>query len=635
MLGFLKENVIGQLRRRRKWTQTELAGYSGLDKFFVSRFETHVRSPRDKAFASMMRALDLPEDTLFCPCLDTSSIHVFGLKDQLLHELQWGIHYPERLKKAENLLMELSGTDGFDVGINKQFILSCTARLYEAQGKHPGEILDITKEGLATTYPEFDPETFRGDMLLFCEPELIHSRALAYRRMGNTDKSIGLLRRMSTGLARLPQDDRSKESLLAPVLLDLSRLLLDTGYYDHAMNACEEGMRMSNKRNKGKYTPDFTFIKAKALHKAGSIKESEALFLSACASFSLMRKQNAAKEVKEYANRLGISFETFDMENQPVNVPNLSVEHGSVISCKTLGEFFYGLRAETGMTIAEACEGICNKSILNRLENNSKSTSIFNLEALLQRYGRCTNKYFTPFLSLKDFDILQLRNRINLMLATGQYAEAEAHLGKLADVKLFKRGMNLQYIKLAEAQIYNDKHGYNDRCMEMLKDAWLTTRKVFDEDSIAKTRLSYSEIVITNLIGLHMCESGELRRGVRLLESLCNSMKHYYVDESARIRMYPAVLYNLSKFMGRMGARNDAYALALEGDELCTKHGDFDMLSSFAINRAVNLSELGDKEKSVPIFAQAFYSAGLLGEIANQVAIRQYVKERLGINLDV
>ena len=433
-----------------------------------------------------------------------------------------------------------------------------------------------------------------------------------------------------------PQDDRSRETLLAPIQLDLAQLLFNSKDYDKAMEMCNKGMATSNKRNGGKYTPDFALLKVEILHCTGNKKECAALLPSVFASFALMRNQPMAKEVKAYANKLGISFETFNMENEPVSLPDFTTEYFNVPKCKNIGDFFCALRDAAGMSPEEAYHGICSKSILSKLENHSKPTSLFNLEALMQRYGVSTSTYFATFASYKDFNALQLRNKVNIRLAQGLYNDETATLlNELAENPHFKRDLGKHFIKSAGAELYSARNGYDSKHMEMLKDAWLTTRKNYDEDNITKLHLMYSEVLTLNQIGINLCETGDLRRGVRLFEDLCINIKRHYVDEDERMRIYPAILCNHSKYRGMMGDRSYALELAIEGDEICVKHGYMDDVSHFAINRACNMLDLGGegKEKSLPIFAQAFHAFGLVGETENQKRVRAHVKERFGVDL--
>ena len=67
---------------------------------------------------------------------------------------------------------------------------------------------------------------------------------------------------------------------------------------------------------------------------------------------------------------------------------------------------------------------------------------------------------------------------------------------------------------------------------------------------------------------------------------------------------------------------------------LCLRYGRIRQLPGFAVNKACDLLELGQKKESVPYFAMAHYGSVLLGKTNDQKATASFVEERLGIILD-
>ena len=629
MLTYLKGSVIQSLRHRTGLSQIALAEIVNKVPAHISRFELGVRSPKEQSLGGIMTAINLPVETFFCPVLNTSVINAYSIRDKIIYNLHWGEFYPEKLTIADNLITELNKSLNAKDAINLQLIYRCLSRLYELRGSSAIEIVDMTKEAIALTYPTFNPNRFVGGNLLFNELELVQLQARAYHRQGDTNKGIALLTRARIGLVDSCQDLRSKETVLASVLLDLARAFLDIKEYENAIEVCNQGIAVSNRRNRGKYTPDFVFIKAKAL-------QDEALFKSAFASFALMRNYPMAKTTLGEANKRGINFETYDMEKQELRTPAFEIEHATIPKCKTVGDFFANMRITANLSLDEASYGICSKSMVSDLENKNKYTSVFNMEALLQRYGVSIDKYFAVFLSKKDFETLQLRDEANIRLAQKLYDEhTDNCISKLANTNAFKRGLGLQYVKSAAAEIYGAKNGRDNIQLEMLKEALLCTQKTYDEDSIARQRFMYSEVVILNQIGINLCESkGKHRSGLKIFEALVTNLKNNYVDEVERMRMLPSVLSNHALCRGRAGDRQYAYELAIEGDELCVKHFDFQLASSFATTRAYNILELGDPhKKSFPIFIQVYYAGSLLGKAGVMARIKAHVQERFNVEI--
>lgn len=636
MPSMVKGSFIRFLRERKKWTQADLNEQSGFKEFNLSRLETNRHNPNEDTFSSLLYSLGSVSDTFFCFIFENPNAKAFGLKDRLTHELFWCEHYIERQKTVKGLIDEISNMDGFHKGINKQYVLSCKARYGMILYDNPHTILDITNEGIQLTYENYIPNDIRGDVLLFEEPQLIHTQALAHGRIGDIDRALQQLYQLKEGLVRLPRDDRAKERFLTPIILDLAKLLTQKGDYDTALELFEEGNALSVKRNRGKYTPDFLYNKAIALYSKGKEKECTDLLTPVYHGFIAKRLPGRAKEVLDFANKIGYEIKTYGVENIPLYVPELSVEYGDSKPCNTFGGFIRSIRKIADMTAYELCEGLCDPSVLYKIENNDTigiTGNVYLLEAFMQRLGRYIDSYFDTFMSLKDFEQKQLRNEINSCLTHRKYDEAEKLLVMLNEKSEFKKHrVNKQYIKLAETLLYNKKQDKDDaKNMEMLLETLHMTKPHFDESKIAKARLSSNEIIILNQMANLICAKGDLPRGTLIFKNLLAAMNTFISDEPERMRLYPMVLSNYTKFLGLKGNHHEALQLAIAGDDMCAKYCNLSGVSNFAATRGWNLCELGRVEESIPLLAQSFYTSGLVGKTGNQKAAKKYAEEKLNL----
>jgi transcriptional regulator with XRE-family HTH domain len=635
MPTLVKGSLLRYLRERRKWSQAELTDRSGFSELNLSRLESNRHNPGEDIFTSLLFNLGMDADSYFCSFFDNPNTRVYAMKHQLTQELYWCQHYPARQNHAEALIDTLRKTEGFGEGINKQYILSCIARLHMIQHKSPEKILDMVNEGIRLTYEDFDPNDIKGDALLFNEPQLIHIQALAHSRTGAVDKAIRQLQQLESGMSRLPQDDRTKETLLVPILLDYARLLTEKGDYDAALVIYDRGNELSIKRYKGKYTPDFTFDKAKTLYLQGKEKNCADLLLPAYMGYSVLRLPQKMQEVLNFAEKIGCELNTYGVEHLAMDLPKLDGTFGDtdIKPCNTFGNFIRNLRYVAGLTAEEVCEGLCNPSVLYKLENSNGlgiTSNIYLLEAFMQRLGRHMDSYFDTFMSLKDFEHKELRTEINSLLTRKRVAEAETLLATLAKKPEFlKHAVNLQFIKTSEAMIYGRKENKDDDThMKMLLDAIYTTKPRYDERNIAKTRLTHFELITVNQMAILTCQKGDLLKGTRMFEDLLTGMDAHIYDEPERMRMYLIILSNYVKFIGFLGLHKEALELATKGDEMCTKHGYLKNASTFALSKAWYLCELGDEKTGKPVLAQSFYTTGLIGNGINQKAAAKYAKER-------
>ena len=627
--------LIADMRMRKRMKQTNIWDISGISEVTISRIVNIHQTTYYDTFDSLMGTLDLTVDTFFCPYLVNASMYMMQAREALITSLDAAPFDELAYQTALEILQELQVMEEFKYEINRQFILSYQVQLNEIDKTEPGEIIKLTHEGILLTYPEFNPRTFNGDMLLFEEPNLVHSQALAYARNGETKRAIALLQRIQEGLNRLPQDDKDKERLLARILLNLARILMETGEYAQALEVCEAGDHISVRRNRGKYTPDFMFLKAKLLTCLERQSEVAGMIRPAYFGFIALRKHKLANDVLAFAEGLGIEIDTYGAEKLPANMPEIIVERGEYVPCKSIGELIYLLRTQANMGQKELCKGICSVSSLSKIESGTtKNPSVYYLEAFMQRLGRHIEHYFYTFLSQSDFDEKQMRDEVRTLRVNRRYDEAAELLKKLESKKSYQKGINSQFVKLSWAHIYAARNGYDATHFEMFVDAWRVTQKDIDVERVGMMRLTNYEIVILNNIAVNLCENGELYRGLRMLENLMNIIKTFIVDGAEKMHMYPTVSYNYSKYLGNIKEYYKVIAISNEGMENCVRMGDLRRMDGFAVNYGWALCEMGDKEKSLPYLAMAHYVTGLFGRAENQQFTRQYVEEHFGITLN-
>jgi len=633
--------LVNQLRMRKRLFQYEILKYSKSGVANLSRLENIHQNPTDETFHHLMNKLQMPLETYFSPHLESQPMEVYVLRDQIIDLLDSdeSLHW----QQAEELIQKLAIQKGFETGINRQFILSCKARLNELMKLEPLDSITIIKEAMTLTYGMFDENTFMGEMLLFEESNLLHTLARAYQRMGKSNESIAMLRRVVKGISLLPAEDREKEKKLAPVLLTLSDMLIQEKKYDEAMEICLRGDTASIDHSKGKYSPDFAFNKGMCSHFLGKTGDNIKFIRQSYFSFALLRKMRQAQQVLESAKEhLGVTINTYGVENMIYEKFDTTIKHGDSVECNSIGSLIQAFRWKAYANSKEIYEGICSQGTYNKIENGQLKPNIFFLEPIVQRLGRDINKYFCLFANVEDFQNLLIRDEINSHLANGQFEFANELLGVLKAKEGFSNGKArnkknycIQFVKNAEATIFGSRKGYgNTEYLAMLKEAMEITRPKFNEKEVSFYRLSYYEVMIVNQMAIHYCESGELSRGLKLFEGLRESINSFCVDEKEKVRMYINALYNYSKFLGRANRCKEALDIIKEGEEMALRHKRLTNLTYFAVNHAFNLWKLKKIEESVPVWAMAYYGLDLLGDTKTMTAVSNHVQKYLNINFD-
>jgi len=653
MSGYFSPEMINHLRLRKQWSFEVVSQLLQMKKdadINISRIKKIKHSPRYSVFEKLTVAADVSIYTHFSQVFDVVDTWAYNLRDQINQALRWAEYDRSCLRAAEFLVDELSKHEAFADGVNRQFILSCEARIALIKNESPDKIIDMTTEGLALSYPDFNSLNFFKKALLLKEPDLICSQALAYHKKGEHGISYDLLNQTKKGLLISPQDDRTKQVMLAPILLAISDVLDSMGKHDEVLATCEEGKIFTKKRNNGRYVADFEFRKIKALNKLGKTHESLELIPPVYFGYTLLKNKHMADEVLNFSRGLGHEFELYGVDKLPMLIPKFPEKAGEIINCEDHASFMKSIREISGAGADEITGGICHRTMLNKYESNDENTNlnvsvgnIFNVEAIMQRYGRDINRYFDTFASEAYFFQKQIRDETNIMLARMDVID----FGSAFEVKLeemrnnpgfAKSNVNKQFLKRAEAQAYGRQHGYDETHSKMILEALKVTMPKFSMDKIAKTRHTYMEIVLINNVGINTCEEGlknsdkkGFRTGIKALEDLRSSMDRFIVDDSEKIRMYPAVLANIAKYQGLDGNHFKARRVATEGLELCELYSNLILLPRFAGGISWNLQKEGRDEEAIPLLAQSYYGYRLVDNKSSQKIKKEDALNDFGI----
>jgi len=617
-------------------TQPKLLAESGLESLHLFRLE-HERHKTDPVnLQILMDTLSVQMGEFLIPLLENQPPEVIAWRERLICALDRG-----DVAQAGEMLKLFEPLDGFDEGINRQFLLSHRARYLEQTGAPAHEILPLIEEGLDITFPEYKESTVSDAILIFEEAELLHTKARVLYKDNQLHEAISLLENVRLGLSKLPVDDCERERQLGPVLLTLSTFQLKAEDHASAYEATKEGARISYWRKQGKYMPDFLFNRAQSYHGMGMEDRCQSLLKAAYFGYSLVRDKNNTNKVMAWAEAQNMGFDAYN--TQPLTnlpLPYEPYSRGEIVASANIGEFILKLRKKANLTLDQLCQGIYSTGNLSKIEQNQITGNVYGMEGIIQRLGRHIDYYLNTFLSGKDFDEKQMRDKIIALAVSHEYEAAEELLKELEAKRAFQKGICLQFVKKMKAIIHTAKNGPTPYCLHMLREALQITWPGFNDsgsqyiESIKIRPLAYNEISILNQIATHYRETGNYAHAANMYEALKHSMDNSYVDEIEKARMYGALLFNYSKTLSLMAIYDKALEIIDEGVNFELRGRRLQNLPDFAINKALCLLELGQKEESIPYFAQAYYGASMFADFGasqNMAIIQDYAYERLGI----
>jgi transcriptional regulator with XRE-family HTH domain len=636
MSKFNTSSLVGMLRERVGMERKTMLRLAELDEKSLRRIESEKQHPKPDTLEKLISTIDFPTKGFIYSILDYHPMEVCLLCDRLTQLLDIGDS-----TAAEDIITQLEALPGFDTGIFLQFILSKKTRLWELQGKPADLIIPLIDEGIAITYDSFDEGYIEDKVLILEESELLHTKARIYAKAGNLDAAIKLLEQMVSNLDKLPSADKEKERQYAPVLLSLSKCLLQYGECSRALEICELGAEYSASHKQGQLNPDFELIRAYALRGLNRLNECKMPLQHAYFGYTLLGETDKAKDVLTQAgDDFSIQFNLYGVDKlEKPRQQRIPYDRGEPVDCYTIGTMISTLRKRAGLTLEQLCRGICNKSTLLRVEQDLIIGNFFTLEAIMQRLGRDISLFSNFFLSKEEFMAMQLRDRILLLISEYDNLSAARLLRKFKLIKnISQSNIKKQFVKMVEASLFADEHEEpHPEFPSMLLDALRITYPQFDERNIDKYPLTYNEIWILNQYAGYFMNVNEFSQAAKIFERLHHILSTRYVDSFEKARMYSAILFNYSSCLGRAERWDEALSIISEGECFERCYGQLFDLPGFIFNRAYIFIMQGNIEKSVPYLALAYYGTSMFsksGQSLNMPIIRPFVEEHTGIVFD-
>jgi len=635
MSRYSKTTLINELRKRTGLERDAMLKFSSLEKRSLFRIEGEQQNPKPITFESLMKAIDLPMEGFVYHLLDFMSMETIIQCDLLNQLLDIGDNY-----QAEIVLAKIETLPIFEEGVHRQFLLSKKARLWEQLEKSPEKITSLIDEALSETYERFNETDIGEKVLVLEEPELLHTKARVFAKLGELERAIKILKLMKSSLVKLPTADKEKEKLFIPVLLSLSEFSLQIGDYEGVLEAYILGAEFSAKRKQGRYNPAFELYKAYALHGLNRKDECRKHLQYSYFGYALLGDTiKAEKVLTEAKGNFCIQFDLYGvdkLESEQQHV--IPYKRGDPIECNSIGMMIKALREKAGLSLGQLSRGICDKSTLYRIEQGKSPGHLWNLEAIMQRLGRDISLYDNFFLSKDDFIAMQLRDRITTNVASCQYKEASTLLAELESMEyIMQHNVFRQFVDMIKAiLLYADQDEPHIEYPQLLLNALRITCPQFKECDIDHYPLSYYEISIINAYASHISDTEDLSHANKLFERLRRNLDERCIDEYEKDRIYSTVLFNYSSSLGNAGWRQEALAIINEGERFERIRGCLLNLPVLNFNKGYNILMLGNKEESIPYFALAYYGVAMLSEYGEAIylpVIENFLCENTGMNI--
>ena len=305
-----------------------------------------------------------------------------------------------------------------------------------------------------------------------------------------------------------------------------------------------------------------------------------------------------------------------------------------------IGTYIRQKRLDKGWTQEKLCRGVCNAATLSRIENNERMPSVSVVKALLQKLGLPDGQFFA-LLGKDDIAIEKLQKDIlndNLQLrraAQPQRAEIRERilekLEKLENLGGEDNRFVQQFVGSARASAgrRDGPYSYEER-LEVLLEAIRLTIPRFDVKNIADFQYSLIEIIIVNQIALTYAKHGDRKKATSIFRRLLQYIERYNRNLDKYPGQFCMVAHNCAINFAAEKQYPESVALAEKGQRVCVETGDYQFLPGFLAIQAECHFFLGNMEKSIDFYNQAYYLYKALGDNVNLAIITREMMEHFG-----
>ena len=152
----------------------------------------------------------------------------------------------------------------------------------------------------------------------------------------------------------------------------------------------------------------------------------------------------------------------------------------------------------------------------------------------------------------------------------------------------------------------------------------------FDVKNIADFQYSLIEIIIVNQIALTYSKHGDRKKATSIFRRLLQYIERYNRNLDKYPGQFCMVAHNCAINFAAEKQYPESVALAEKGQRVCVETGDYQFLPGFLAIQAECHFFLGNMEKSIDFYNQAYYLYKALGDNVNLAIITREMMEHFG-----
>lgn len=415
-------------------------------------------------------------------------------------------------------------------------------------------IYDLFSSALHITRPEIDYSDFHHLLLSIVEIELLIGVAQELLYLGKSDLCYSICSQIASYLANAEIDYLKKDYLYAEYAIVYTKYLLEIKDYKKALAIADHHRHKMVQNSEDSPLLELTFLTSLGYYHTGEVETAYTYFKNAFyAAHSI--ESCYASICRNYVSNEHI-FALDDYLSQMDDIPQVTFPIKKAITTSdladgtydffstdvlTIGRLIHELRTEQGLSQTILCQGLCSKSKLSKIENDSLQPDVFLTEALLQRLG-ISERGFTFWGSERESKIYELRFKL-IHLQLGNYPKQHSLLVSLENLLQQTDILSRQFY-LFHCAIWENKP---QKRIALLYEALYCTLPDFHILNIHNYRLTWNELTILNNIAYQYLLTDTPYIGSQILQKLLEYNKISHLDILFQQTIFPISLYMLSR----------------------------------------------------------------------------------------
>ena len=301
------------------------------------------------------------------------------------------------------------------------------------------------------------------------------------------------------------------------------------------------------------------------------------------------------------------------------------------MAIQDVGLLIKRLRKQKGITQEELAFNIIDPTTLSKLERGLVMPHKKTIESLLEKLGYNPTIVADLFVDKKTADIQKILNELDTLLTLRtQNENAHAHIKKI-DELIFtlenneyynENKLNLQYIMIAKCSNEFNKRTAPKEIVKLLTEAIQITIPSYDETRIDEYYLSRNELKIITMLAIAYEDAGDSETHIEIFYALKRNYDKFCVDKDEMGRTYTMIMYSLGRALHMVKRYKESLEACEIGIKTCHSTKYLFYLPLMAGIMSQCYCALGDKEKCIKLFKQAYYTLHMYGlhDIAEGVA---------------